>query len=545
MTTGSYPEFFNDVFGPVMQPGSSSHTAAPCRLAGLARDLLGEPPSRARIVLDRKGSFAGTFGIMAEDRAMVAGILGFSADDERLFEALELAVDAGLESEFEFADVTESDHPNVMKFVLTSAGGRTVTLVGTSTGGGMIETVLIEGFAWRSIGDTYSLLLFDGDQAMSGGQLGRLGAELPGLIDSKTLEADGGSRLHVLRFESAPDMESVGRTLGEQGFAGRVTLLRPVVPVTLKRERRQQLFSTMTGWREVAARRGVPLWEAAIEYETDASGWSRERVVDSMRTLAQLMRRQTRAAYDEHVSVPVSPFKPDFATRWGAHQDSEGRLTGDLTAQTIRWAYGAGAGIPGVCTVPGPMGSGGGYVYAALSAVQESRGLSDDDVLNGLFVAAGVGAIAFTRTEPTGEVLGCTGEAGVCGAMAAAGIVGMVGGSAQQTEDAASLALQAFTGMPCDPMPGGLCQPCRSRVLAATVMAHVFADLALAGHSAVLPLHEALDVADAVGRSLPPELLCTSQGGACAAPEAQRRRAEYERWLARSEPGDLPPGNLI
>lgn len=545
MTASSYPEFFNDVFGPVMQPGSSSHMAAPCRLGGLARDLLGEPPSRARIVLDRKGSFAGTFGIMAEDRAMVAGVLGFSPDDERLFDAFELAVDAGLEFDFEFADLTECDHPNVMKFVLTSAGGQTVTLVGTSTGGGMIETLLVDGFAWRSVGDAYALLLFDREEAMSGGQLERLSAELLGLIDSKTLQAGGSGRLHVLRLEVAPDLVSVGGVLDEQGFTGRVALLRPVAPVTLRREGRQQLFATMTGWREVAARRGATLWEIAVEYEMDASGWSRERVVDFMCTLARLMHRQTRAAYDAHVTVPVSPFKPDFAARWAAHQESGDRLTGDLTAQTIRWAYGAGAGIPGVCTVPGPMGGGGGYVYAALSAVRESRGLSDDDALHGLFVAAGVGAIAFTRTEPTGEVLGCTGEAGVCGAMAAAGIVAMVDGSPQQIEDAASLALQAFTGMPCDPMPGGLCQPCRSRVLTATVMAHVFADLALAGHAAVLPLHEALDVADAVGRSLPPELLCTSKGGACVAPEARRRRAEYQRWLAESESRDRPPGNLI
>ena len=74
------------------------------------------------------------------------------------------------------------------------------------------------------------------------------------------------------------------------------------------------------------------------------------------------------------------------------------------------------------------MGGGGGYMYAALSAVQEARGMDDDDLLRGLFVAAGVGAIAYTRTAPTGEVIGCSGEAGICGAMAAAGIVEMVGG---------------------------------------------------------------------------------------------------------------------
>ena len=66
MTVAAYPEFFNDVFGPVMQPGSSSHFAGPCRLGYLAGHLLGEPPSRVRILLDEHGSFAGTFGIMAD-----------------------------------------------------------------------------------------------------------------------------------------------------------------------------------------------------------------------------------------------------------------------------------------------------------------------------------------------------------------------------------------------------------------------------------------------------------------------------------------------
>jgi hypothetical protein len=81
--------------------------------------------------------------------------------------------------------------------------------------------------------------------------------------------------------------------------------------------------------------------------------------------------------------------------------------------------------------------------------------------------------------------------------------------------------------------------------MAATCTAHVFADLALAGHAAVLPLHEALDVADAVGRALPVDLLCTSRGGACATPTAARRRAAFAAWLRDTRPEERPPGNLI
>jgi L-serine dehydratase len=193
------------------------------------------------------------------------------------------------------------------------------------------------------------------------------------------------------------------------------------------------------------------------------------------------------------------------------------------------------------------MGSGGGYVHAALWAVKEAHSFDDDDLLRGLFVAAGVGAIAFSRTEPTGEVIGCTGECGICGAMAAAGIAEMAGASPEQVENAAALHLQAFIGMPCDPIPGGMGQPCRSRIIAAIMSAHTFADLAMAGRDAVLRLHEVIDVADQVGRRLPPELLCTSRGGACNTPSARMRAAQFQEWFEETQNRgeSRPPANLI
>jgi L-serine dehydratase len=545
MTIAAYPEFFNDVFGPVMQPGSSSHFAGPCRLGLLAGRLLGEPPARIRVLLDERGSFAGTFGIMAEDRAMVGGVLGFAPDDERLFRAHELAEEAGVEVSFEFTHLAESDHPNAVKFALTGLSGRQAELVGNSTGGGMVETVTVNGFPLHTIGDTYALLIFDVQRQIGEEQLAALASELPEPVGSHEVAVDGRGLLRAFMLAVEPDLVALNGLLAA-GLPGvSVAVLKPLLPVISQTDRKPQLFATMTGWREIAARESLPLWEVAVQYEMDASGWPRARILDRMRMLEGLMRRQTRAVYEEDLVVPTSPFKPDFAGRWAAHSASGRAVADGVTAQTVKWAYGAGSGIPGVVVVPGPMGGGAGYIYAAMSAVQDARGLSEDDVLRGLFVAAGIGAIAYTRSAPTGEVTGCTGEAGTCGAMAAAAIVEMTGGSPEQVENAASLALQAFTGMPCDPMPGGLCQPCRSRILAATCMAHVFADLALAGHEAVLPLHEAIDVADAIGRGLPPELLCTSAGGACAAPAAQRCRADFERWFEESRPEERPPASLI
>jgi L-serine dehydratase len=498
-----------------------------------------------RVLLDKDGSFAGTFGIMAEDRAMVAGVLGLLPDDERLFRALELAEERGVEVSFEFGDLTESDHINAIKFMLTGQSGLIVELVGDSTGGGMVETVVVDGFPLRILGDTYVTLVYDPQISLGPTHLEPVRAGLPELIQARELLADGRGAMHVFETASEPDIEVVRAALPGGMPAGRVALLRPLLPVIGRLDKEPQLFDTMTRWRDLAEEQSLPLWEVAVRYEMAASGWSRSEVIDHMRELAALMRRQTRAVYEEDVVAPEGPFKQDFVGQWATHAKTAARVTDGITAQTVKYAYGAGAGIPGVVNIPGPMGGGAGYIYAALSAVQEARGLGEDDLLSGLFVAAGVGAIAYTRTAPTGEVIGCTGESGVCGAMAAAAICSMVGGTPRQSENAASLALQAFTGLPCDPMPGGLSQPCRSRIMAATCMAHVFADLSLAGHAAVLPWHEALDVADAIGRALPPALLCTSEGGCCLAPTARVRRAEYNKWFEGSRSEDRPPGNLI
>lgn len=549
MGASDYPDLFNDVFGPIMQPGSSSHTAGPCRLGRLAADLLGEPVAAVHVLLDEHGSFAGLFGLMAEDRAMVAGALGMEPDDRRLFGALELAAERGVKVGFEFGTLAESDHPGAMKFTLEGSSGRVRSLVGNSTGGGMIETVVIDGFPLRSIGDDYLLLVFDPHERLGRSDIDRLCSAVSGLVAVRDVPVRGRGRLLALQAAEEPIVAAGGpaavQGVGPEGAGLQSALLRPVLPVVRRPDRGPRLFDTMTGWRDIAGQHHLPLWEVALRYEMVSSGWSRESVIERMRAIAAAMRRQTRAAYDKDVEIPVSPFKPDFTAPWAERQASASRLSDPLTADTVRWAYGAGAGIPGVETVTGPMGSGGGYIYAALSAVCDHRGFDDDDLLRGLFVAGGVGLIAFLRTEPTGERLGCAGEGGVCGAMAAAGIAETAGATPQQVEHAASLAMQAFTGMPCDPIAGGSCQPCRSRLLAATCMAHVFADLAMAGHSAVLPFHEALDVADAVGRAQPAELLCSGEGGACASPTGRACRAAYADWFRDTAPRDRPPGNLI
>lgn len=131
-----------DVLGPIMIGPSSSHTAGAARLGKLARILLGEPPKEA--VLTLHGSFAATYKGHGTDLALVGGLLGFSPDDDRIKDAFKYAKEVGLKVKFQTKDLGDV-HPNTVKFELVGIRGRTLSMTGSSIGGGKVEIFEISG----------------------------------------------------------------------------------------------------------------------------------------------------------------------------------------------------------------------------------------------------------------------------------------------------------------------------------------------------------------------------------------------------------------
>ena len=229
----------------------------------------------------------------------------------------------------------------------------------------MIETRVVDGYPLRTKGDAYVLLVFDPNPAPTLPVAAFVTAVsgLPGLVEvgasttggqpesgesgQSTARSSGRGTLHWVRLAEPPDPDAIRRKL--PGF--RVAVLDPILPVLDRTGRKPQLFDTMVRWREVAAERGLSLAETAIQYEMDASGWSREQVVDYMRMIERAMYRQTHAVYEEQVVVPTTPFRPNTTADWVRHMASSRRLTDGVTAQTLKWVHGAGAGIPGVPAV--------------------------------------------------------------------------------------------------------------------------------------------------------------------------------------------------
>ena len=507
-----YPEFFNDVFGPVMQPGSSSHTAGPCRLGILAHQLLKAPLRDIVIEIDENGSYAGTFGHMYEDLGMLAGAYGLLPDDERMYDIRNILDEAGINYKFSHVHFPAGSHPNAVRYVLTDVNGNTVTLMGNSTGGGMVETVQIMDIPYRYVGDAYLTCSTEKP------------TQAEGILGVDPVTTNEGEHVFFVLSEKGLDSAGSGSVL---------FTLTPILPVPATAGRKAQLFTSFTEWIEYADKNGLTLPQAAIEYERRASGWSEEKIRSYMEDMRKIMERQTQAVYEDDSKLIGSPYSGYHYSKWREYEKNARPLSGSVTALAVHYVFGVQAQIRGVKMVPGPMGTGGGFLYSAVRAVKETYGFDDEKVIDGLLVAAGVGAICYTRTAPTGEMIGCTGDCGCCGTMAAAAITQMAGGTPQQVEAAASLTLQAALGWPCDPIPGGENQPCMSRVLASVNNAILFSDLALSGRDCVVPLHEVLDEADALGKQMPADLKCTSCGGLCETPTGKRCKYKFEQWHAQ------------
>lgn len=124
-----------DIIGPIMVGPSSSHTAGACRIGKYARGILSEEPMNAVIKLS--GSFKKTYKGHGTDKAIIAGLLGFNEDDERIRESIEIAKKEGRNFTILEEDI-ENTHANTTEIIMTKANGEKVVIQGSSIGGGNI-----------------------------------------------------------------------------------------------------------------------------------------------------------------------------------------------------------------------------------------------------------------------------------------------------------------------------------------------------------------------------------------------------------------------
>jgi L-serine dehydratase len=131
-----------------------------------------------------------------------------------------------------------------------------------------------------------------------------------------------------------------------------------------------------------------------------------------------------------------------------------------------------------------------------------------------LLTAAAIGGIIKTNASISGAEVGCQGEVGSASSMAAAGLCAVMGGTPEQVENAAEIALEHHLGMTCDPVAGLVQVPCIERNALGAVKAVTAASLAIKGDGKhFVPLDAAIETMRQTGMDMNERYKETSLGG--------------------------------
>jgi len=128
--------------------------------------------------------------------------------------------------------------------------------------------------------------------------------------------------------------------------------------------------------------------------------------------------------------------------------------------------------------VAAPTAGSCGVLPAVLLTVAEEVGATDEQLVEALFAAAGIGLVIATQASISGAQGGCQAEIGSAACMAAVAAVELAGGDSESAVEAGAMALKTLLGLVCDPVAGLVEVPCVKRNAAAAANAMVAADMA-------------------------------------------------------------------
>lgn len=131
-----------------------------------------------------------------------------------------------------------------------------------------------------------------------------------------------------------------------------------------------------------------------------------------------------------------------------------------------------------------------------------------------ILTAAAIGKLCKINGSISGAEVGCQGEVGSACAMAAAGLTEGLGGTPEQVENAAEIAMEHHLGLTCDPIAGLVQVPCIERNAIASVHAIDSARLAMAGDGThFVSFDEVLQTMLDTGKDMQNKYKETSTGG--------------------------------
>ncbi|GAA4284294.1 L-serine ammonia-lyase [Brevibacterium daeguense] len=157
-------------------------------------------------------------------------------------------------------------------------------------------------------------------------------------------------------------------------------------------------------------------------------------------------------------------------------------------------------------------------LYYALNYVPEVAEGGDrtreDAIVRFLLTAGAIGVLYKERASISGAEVGCQGEVGSASSMAAGGLAEVLGGTPEQVENAAEIAMEHNLGLTCDPIAGLVQVPCIERNAIGAGKAVNAAKMALWGDGEHrVSLDEVIATMKATGADMSDKYKETAMGG--------------------------------
>lgn len=267
---------------------------------------------------------------------------------------------------------------------------------------------------------------------------------------------------------------------------------------------------------DMAQAKKVPIYEIVIENEMKNNNMSRDEIISGMKERYQVMFESAGRALERPMETEGGLITGISSTQYRYALSGStlcGRFLNLVMARALSCSE-VNAAMGRICAMP-TAGS-CGIVPAVLISVGEEYHKSQEEVINALITASGLGGIVVENATVAGSEGGCQAECGVAAAMAAAGAVELKGGTPAMAIEAFAISLINIMGLVCDPVAGLVQIPCAQRNASQSINALLSADLALGGMKFPIPADEVINAMYQVGKLLPVQLRETAMGGIAA-----------------------------
>lgn len=280
-------------------------------------------------------------------------------------------------------------------------------------------------------------------------------------------------------------------------------------------------FSLLSEIAALAEQENKPFWKIIQEDDCRERDVTPEDCFETMRGMYRAMAAADRD-YDPVLKSPSGMAGGD-GEKLRCYEEKGSRLLGEyLTAVMEKAVKMAESNACMRRIVAAPTAGSCGVIPAVLLSYEKVRQVTEEEMVEALFVAAGIGTVIASSASIAGAEGGCQAEIGAASAMAAGALAFLEGGGTEEITHASALAMKSLLGLTCDPVAGLVEVPCIKRNASGAVNAVVASQMAMAGiRSAVTP-DEVIDSMRRIGKLLPACLRETSQEGLAITPSAQK-----------------------